>query len=267
MLYNFMFEKFYKVDVLDTSEIYKDLLVLGEKIRPLMTNTHKELNEHYRSGKKLVLEGAQGVLLDIDHGTYPFVTSSNVTTGGVFTGTGLPPQSIDRVLGITKAYTTRVGSGPFPTEMPEGDPIGDLIQDIGKEFGATTGRRRSCGWLDLVSLKYAIETNGVTDICLTKMDVLDTLNKIKVCVAYKTKNEGLITHFPSISEDFDELDPIYETLEGWKSNTFGVNDYSKLPEKALSYIKFIEDFVGVKVTIISTGPDRKHTIKLKDFFI
>jgi adenylosuccinate synthase len=265
-LYNFMFEHFYHSPTLNTEEIYQELLELGQRIKPLMTNTSEELKEKYRNGKNLLLEGAQGVLLDIDHGTYPFVTSSNVTTGGVSTGTGLPPQAVERVLGITKAYTTRVGSGPFPTELPEGDPIGDHIQCIGKEFGATTGRRRSCGWLDLVALKYSVETNGVTDICLTKMDVLDELKEIKICTSYKNKHGESINHFPCIPEDFEGLEPVYETVEGWNSNTFGVSEYSKLPQKALDYIKFIEDFTGVKVTIISTGPDRVHTIQLAKFF-
>jgi len=265
-LYNFMFKNFYNSPTLDVPKVYEELLTLGNKIKPLMTNTSQELRYKYKEGKNLLLEGAQGILLDIDHGTYPFVTSSNVTVGGVSTGTGLPPQAIERVLGITKAYTTRVGSGPFPSELPEGDPIGDHIQEIGKEFGATTGRRRSCGWLDLVALKYAVEVNGVTDICLTKMDVLDQLKEIKVCVAYKTKEGEIVNNFPTIAEDFEGLEPIYETLEGWNSITFGIQKYTELPLKALDYITYIENFIGVKITIISTGADRKHTIVLKDFF-
>lgn len=265
-LYNFMFKNFYDSPTLDVPKVYEELLTLGNKIKPLMTNTSQELRDKYKDGKNLLLEGAQGILLDIDHGTYPFVTSSNVTIGGVSTGTGLPPQAIERVLGITKAYTTRVGSGPFPSELPEGDKIGDHIQEVGKEFGATTGRRRSCGWLDLVALKYAVEVNGVTDICLTKMDVLDELKEIKVCVAYKDKEGKIINNFPTIPEDFEGLEPIYETLEGWNSITFGIQKYTELPLKALDYITYIENFIGVKITIISTGADRKHTITLKDFF-
>jgi adenylosuccinate synthase len=265
-LYNFMFEHYYKYETLNLEEIYQELLVLGKRLEPMLTNTSEELKKIYKWDGNILFEGAQGALLDIDHGTYPFVTSSNVTTGGVSTGTGLPPQAVQQVLGITKAYCTRVGSGPFPSELFEGDPIGDYMQDKGKEFGATTGRRRSCGWLDLVSLKYSIETNGVTDICLTKLDVLDDFDEIKVCTSYKLANGETITHFPSTPEDFEGLTPVYETIEGWKSNTFGVSNYSELPQKAIDYIAFVEKFVGCKATVISTGPDRKHTILLNSFF-
>lgn len=265
-LYNFMFENFYKVEPISEDKVFNELIELGKRIKPMLCNTSAELRGLYKAKKNILLEGAQGALLDIDHGTYPFVTSSNVTTGGAATGTGLPPQAVERVLGITKAYTTRVGSGPFPTELFEGDKIGDHLNSVGKEFGATTGRRRSCGWLDLVALKYSLEVNGVTDICLTKIDVLDALEEIKVCVAYKTKSGEVIEDFPCIPEDFDGLEPIYETLEGWKSTTFGIDQYDKMPQKALDYIKYIEDFTGVKVTVLSTGADRKDTLMLKEFF-
>ena len=265
-LYNFMFENYYKSDTVDFNKVYSELLVLGEKLKPMLTNTAEDLKKQNKNNSKILLEGAQGALLDIDHGTYPFVTSSNVTTGGVFTGTGLSPQSVDCVIGITKAYTTRVGSGPFPTELLEGNKEGDHMQVIGKEFGATTGRRRSCGWLDLVALKFSVETNGVTDICLTKMDVLDEFKEIKVCTKYQLSSGEIIDYFPSIPEDFEKLIPIYENIEGWNSNTFGVDKIENLPQKALDYISYIEDFIGCKITIISTGPDRKHTILLNEFF-
>jgi adenylosuccinate synthase len=265
-LYNFMFEHYYKTDTLDFDTVYNELVILGEHLKDMLTNTSEDLKKQNKNNNKILLEGAQGALLDIDHGTYPFVTSSNVTTGGVFTGTGLPPQSVDCVIGITKAYTTRVGSGPFPTELFEGDQEGDHMQTIGKEFGATTGRRRSCGWLDLVALKFSVETNGVTDICLTKMDVLDEFKNIKVCTKYKLASGETIDYFPSIPEDFEGLIPVYDNIEGWNSNTFGVSNYEELPQKALDYISFIEDFTGCKVTIISTGPDRKHTVLLNTFF-
>lgn len=264
--YNFMFEEYYSNSPLNVEDIYQDLLSIGERLKPLLCDTVQELQSQYKENKKILLEGAQGVLLDIDHGTYPYVTSSNVTAGGVSTGTGLPPKSIDRILGITKAYTTRVGAGPFPTELPKGDFIGDHIQTIGNEFGATTGRRRSCGWLDLVALKHAVDLNGMTDICLTKMDVLDELEEIKVCTAYKTKNGSIINYFPSIEEDFEGLEPIYETLKGWNQKTFGISDYSKLPKEFLDYISFIENYIGTKISIISTSPDRKDTIVLKEMF-
>tara|TARA_B100000700_G_scaffold71271_1_gene79274 strand:- start:41517 stop:42818 length:1302 start_codon:yes stop_codon:yes gene_type:complete len=264
--YNFMFVEYYNSSALNVDNIYQDLLSIGERLKPLLIDTVKELKTQYKERKRLLLEGAQGALLDIDHGTYPYVTSSNVTAGGVSTGTGLPPKSIDRVLGITKAYTTRVGSGPFPTELPKGDPIGDHIQTVGNEFGATTGRRRSCGWFDLVALRHAVDLNGMTDICLTKMDVLDELDEIKVCIAYKTKNGDIIKDFPSVEEDFEGLEPIYETLKGWNKKTYGISKYNDLPQEFLQYIKFIETYIGTKVTIISTSPDRKDTIILKEMF-
>lgn len=265
-LYNFMFENYYNYETLNIDSVYNDLIELGKRIKPLLVNSSEELKEIYRNNGNILLEGAQGSLLDIDHGTYPFVTSSNVTTGGVSTGTGLPPQAINKVLGITKAYCTRVGSGPFPSELFEGDPIGDHMQTKGKEFGATTGRRRSCGWLDLVSLKYSIETNGVTDICLTKLDVLDDFEELKVCVAYELANGEKISHFPSIPEDFEGLKPVYKTVKGWNSNTYGAKNLNELPQEALDYISFIEEFVAAKISIISTSPERNDTIVLTDLF-
>ncbi len=264
--YNFLLEEFYGLDPVDLTTVYEDLLKLSKEIEPMVCDVAKELREHKANGDKVLFEGAQGALLDIDHGTYPYVTSSNVISGGFSIGTGLPPKDIDRVIGITKAYTTRVGAGPFPTELKLGDETGDYIQDKGNEWGATTGRRRMCGWLDLVAIKFAVELNGVTDICLTKVDVLDELGHIKVCVAYKTAEGDLIDYFPSTEDEFVGLEPVYQTLEGWVENTAGLTQESELPEKLKAYIKYIEDYVGVDVTVISTGAERSHTIVKKPFF-
>lgn len=265
-LYNNQFEHFYKVEPVSFDRTYEKLTLLAEFMKDMVSDVAMELKVRTDRNEKILFEGAQGVLLDIDHGTYPFVTSSNVTTGGYSTGTGLSPQSIETVVGITKAYTTRVGAGPFPTELKLGDEIGDHIQEMGNEWGATTGRRRACGWLDLVALKHAVDVNGITDLCITKLDVLDQLKELKVCVAYEDKEGNKITYFPSVNAHFEGLKPIYKNVKGWDEKTFGVNNYEKLPQILLDYIKIIEDFVGIPVSIISTGADRDHTIVLKKLF-
>lgn len=265
--YNFMLKNYYNVDTVNIESVYDELLKISEQIIPLISNVTLELQNIKDQKMNILFEGAQGSLLDIDHGMYPYVTSSNVTTGGVSTGTGLSPQTVQEVIGIVKAYNTRVGAGPFPTAFDLSDEIGNHIQDKGNEWGATTGRRRNCGWLDLVALKSAINTNGVTSLCLTKMDVLDELEEIMVCVEYKDKNGNKINYLPTNPDDYDDLKPVYKKLKGWKVNTFGINDYTMLPTKFLEYIDFIEDYTKVPVQIISTGPDRVHTIILKEFFI
>lgn len=264
--YNFILTKYHNVEPVNLDDVYNELIELSSQIAPMVTHVTKELMDLKNKGENILFEGAQGSLLDIDHGMYPYVTSSNVTTGGVATGTGLPPQTVEYVVGIVKAYNTRVGAGPFPTELNLGDPIGDHIQTKGDEWGATTGRRRACGWLDLVALKSAIATNGVTGLCLTKMDVLDELETIDVCVAYEDENGVEIDFLPTDPDSYDNITPIYVTLDGWKSETYGQTDINKLPQKALDYIAFIEKQVGVKITIISTGPDRKHTMILENPF-
>jgi adenylosuccinate synthase len=264
--YNFILTQYHKAEPLVLEDVYQELLSIADQIRPMITHVTKELMDRVSAGENMLFEGAQGSLLDIDHGMYPFVTSSNVTTGGVATGTGLPPQTVQYVVGIVKAYNTRVGAGPFPTELDLGDKIGDHIQTKGDEWGATTGRRRACGWLDLVALKSAIATNGVTGICLTKMDVLDELKEIKVCTAYKDKDGNELDFLPTDPDAYDDITPVYQTLKGWNCKTAGQTDHSALPQEALDYIEFIEDQVGVKVTIISTGPDRKHTMVLENPF-
>jgi adenylosuccinate synthase len=265
-LYNFMLENYYHVEKVDKKEVYQELLNLADRIRPMVTHVSHELWLKTQRHEKLLFEGAQGSLLDIDHGMYPYVTSSNVTTGGVATGTGLPPQTVEYVVGIVKAYNTRVGAGPFPTELKLGDPVGDHIQEKGNEWGATTGRRRACGWLDLVALKSAINTNGITGLCLTKMDVLDELETIKICVAYKNQDGVELDYLPTDPDDYDDIVPVFKEVKGWNTNTYGETHFDKLPKEALEYIKFIEEYTKTPITIVSTGPDRRHTMVLENPF-
>ena len=238
--------------------IYRDLTAVSEKIGHLITDTSVLLRELRQEGKSILLEGAQGSMLDIDHGTYPFTTSSNTTIGGAVSGSGLPASAIERVTGIVKAYTTRVGEGPFPTELD--DEIGYHLGEAGKEFGTTTGRSRRCGWLDLVVVKHAVELNGITDIALTKVDVLTGLKEIKVCTAYGT-DKGVTQNFPA--EAAGPITPIYESMEGWSeldTDRVVEEGYEGLPKEAKRYIEFIENFLGVRVSMISVGPKREETI-------
>lgn len=228
----------------------------------MVTDTVDLVHAHRKAGDNLMFEGAQGSLLDIDHGTYPFVTSSNTTAGGTATGSGYGPLYLDYVLGITKAYTTRVGSGPFPTELF--DEVGTHLADVGMEKGATTGRPRRCGWFDAAAVKLAIRINSVSGICLTKLDVLDGLETIKVCVGYEGQDEattGLMT-----TDQYSGLKPVYEELPGWKESTAGAKSLDELPENARAYIRFIENAIEAPVDIISTGPDRDETIVLRQPF-
>jgi len=227
------------------------------RLAPLMTDTTSFLNKAIKQKKNILFEGAQGTLLDIDFGTYPFVTSSNTTAGGACTGLGVSPVYIDEVIGVSKAYTTRVGNGPFPTELK--DKTGEHIQQIGNEFGATTGRPRRCGWLDLLILRYSVMINGIKKIALTKLDVLDQLETIKVCVGYKYKNSTL-KEFSTELNVLENCKPLYKNISGWKKDTTGIRDYKKLPQKTKDYIKFIEDQTGTKIFLISTGCKRKETI-------
>jgi len=231
----------------------------GEKLAPYVVDSSLYINNAINQNKKIIMEGAQGVMLDVDHGTYPFVTSSNTVSGGACTGVGIGPHKIDQVIGITKAYVTRVGQGPFPTELQ--DKTGELLRQIGGEYGTTTGRPRRCGWLDLVVLKYAVRVNGITEICLTKLDVLDSLGEIKICTHYKTP-EGLQEEFPLDLDDFSDSEPVYVTLPGWNQDTSQLTEYKDLPENAKAYVKFISDFCGVKIKMISVGTRRRQTIHL-----
>ncbi len=215
------------------------------------------INDALDAGHSVLFEGAQGTMLDIDFGTYPYVTSSNAISGGACTGLGVGPTRINAVAGVTKAYTTRVGSGPFPTEMP--DLEATEVRDRGKEYGAVTGRPRRCGWLDLVVLKYAVRINGISSLVVTKLDVFDTQKEIQVCTGYRYKGTP-VKEMPAAAEDLAEVTPEYRTLPGWQSDTYGVQDAAKLPRAAVDYLKFISDFLGVEIGMISTGPERDATI-------
>src|SRR5271165_4663145 len=242
---------------LDTAGMAEQYLALGERIRPLIADSSELVNDALDAGKSVLFEGAQGTMLDIDFGTYPFVTSSNAISGGACTGLGVGPTRINGVAGVTKAYTTRVGSGPFPTEMP--DLEATEVRDRGKEYGAVTGRPRRCGWLDLVVLRYAVRLNGISSLVLTKLDVFDTQKEIQVCTGYRYQGSP-IKEMPASAEELAEVTPEYRTLPGWQSDTFGVKSAEKLPRAALDYLKFISDFLGVEIGMISTGPDRDATI-------
>ncbi|MEH6650753.1 MAG: adenylosuccinate synthase [Motiliproteus sp.] len=261
--HNFALTQYYKVDAIDYQKTFDDAMAMAEELRPMMIDVTDKLHEYRRNGDNILFEGAQGSLLDIDHGTYPFVTSSNTTAGGVATGSGFGPLYLDYILGITKAYTTRVGSGPFPTELF--DDIGEHLAVKGHEVGATTGRDRRCGWFDAVALRHSVQINSVSGICLTKLDVLDGLKTIKVCVAYQDA-EGNSVPMPGDSEAFEAVVPVYEEMQGWSETTFGAKSMEQLPAAALAYIKRIEELTGTPIDIVSTGPDRNETIVLRSAF-
>ena len=249
---------------LRADEIYDEISPLIERLRPFVCETSHFLSEAKKTKQKILLEGAQATLLDVDHGTYPYVTSSNPTAGGASVGAGIPPHHITGVLGIVRTYATRVGEGPFPTEMIDAEEdMAELIRKRGNEYGSVTRRPRRCGWFDAVATRYAAELNGFDSIALTKLDVLDALAEIKVCVGYEV--EGIrIETFPAVSHDLRIIKPVYETLSGWQSETVGITDFEKLPEKAKEYVRFLSDQVGVEIGLISTGPERDQTIILKD---
>jgi adenylosuccinate synthase len=242
---------------LETAGLLDEYLEIAAHIRGFVVDTCVLLNRALDNGESVLFEGAQGTMLDIDHGTYPYVTSSNATSGGVATGLGVAPTRIQGVVGVTKAYTTRVGSGPFPTEMPDLDA--QAVRERGKEFGAVTGRPRRCGWLDLVVLKYAKMLNGIDSLVVTKLDVFDTQREIQVCVGYKYKGKAL-TEMPALAEEYEHVVPEYKTIPGWCESTYGVKDGAKLPKAALDYLRFIGDFLQVEIGMISTGPERDATI-------
>ena len=261
--HNFVLREYYKAPVIDVQQTLEQGLAHGETLLPLMADVPALLHEYRMAGKRILFEGAQGALLDIDHGTYPFVTSSNTTAGGTATGSGFGPLYLDYVLGITKAYTTRVGSGPFPTELF--DEVGAHLARRGHEFGATTGRPRRCGCFDAVSLREVVRINSVSGLCITKLDVLDGLETINMCIGYEDSS-GHIVGTPRDSADFESLVPIYETVAGWEGSTLGITEWDRLPLNARRYIERIAEVVGVGVDIVSTGPDRTETIILRDPF-
>lgn len=260
--HNFALTQYYKVQAIDYDATFALCQTWAEELKALVVDVTDELETRRQAGENLMFEGAQGTLLDIDHGTYPFVTSSNTTAGGVATGTGLGPLYFDYVLGITKAYTTRVGSGPFPTELF--DDVGEHLGRIGHEFGATTGRARRCGWLDAVALRRAVVLNSMSGICLTKLDVLDGLSEIKIAIDYTLPAGEIKGAYDA--KYYAKVVPVYETLQGWSESTIGITNFDDLPDNAKIYIKRIEALVGCPVDIISTGADRDETIVLRDPF-
>ncbi len=262
--HNFQLQHYYKAEPVDFQQTLDNALAWGEQIRDLVADVPGILHDFRRQGKDIMFEGAQGSLLDIDHGTYPFVTSSNTTAGGTSTGSGFGPLYLDYVLGITKAYTTRVGGGPFPTELF--DDIGKHLAIKGHEFGSTTGRARRCGWFDAVVLRRAVELNSISGLCLTKLDVLDGLETIRLCVDYKFLKPGSIECLSSDAESFGHVEPVYEDMPGWTESTVGARSLDDLPANARAYLKRIEEVVGCPIDIISTGPDREETIVLRHPF-
>lgn len=261
--HNFALTQYYGVDAVDFQRCFDDAMAMGQELLPLMTDVTAELQKYREAGAKILFEGAQGSLLDIDHGTYPFVTSSNTTAGGTATGSGFGPLYLDYVLGITKAYTTRVGGGPFPTELF--DSTGARLAERGHEFGATTGRPRRCGWFDAVALRQAVNINSVSGLCLTKLDVLDGLDTIRICIAYQDA-DGNPLQSPVDAEDYAKVVPMYEDVPGWSESTIGAKSLADLPQAALDYIAKIEAAVGAPIDVISTGPDRVETIVLRHPF-
>ncbi len=258
--HNFVLANYYKQPRVDFQKTLDESLALASRLLPLVADVPRALYEANRAGKNLLFEGAQGSLLDIDHGTYPFVTSSNCVAGAAAAGAGIGPHHLHYVLGITKAYTTRVGSGPFPTELSDG--VGELLRQRGQEFGATTGRPRRTGWYDAAALKRSIQLNGVSGLCITKLDVLDGVEAVKICVGYEV--EGHMSDIlPVGAEELERCVPVYEELPGWQESTVGVKTYKGLPRAARAYLQRIEELCAVPVDLISTGPDREETIVMR----
>ncbi|ACA31917.1 adenylosuccinate synthase [Histophilus somni] len=262
--YNFQLVNYYKVEAVDYQKTLDEVLAVADIITAMVADVTTILDVARKNGDNILFEGAQGTMLDIDQGTYPYVTSSNTTAGGVSTGAGFGPRHIDYVLGIIKAYCTRVGGGPFTTELF--DEVGAEIARKGNEFGAVTGRPRRCGWFDAVAIKRAIQTNSISGFCMTKLDVLDGFREVKICVGYKMPNGEIAEYAPLAAKDWEGVEPIYETLPGWQENTFGITDVNQLPENTRNYIKRIEEVTGVPIAILSTGPDRVETMILNDPF-
>ncbi|MBD3413952.1 MAG: adenylosuccinate synthase [Candidatus Aminicenantes bacterium] len=247
--------------LIDTEKILDEYLKYGEKIKKYLQDVSFLLDEKLKKGASVLFEGAQGTLLDLDHGTYPYVTSSNSTVGGVCTGLGVGPDKVDHVMGVAKAYSTRVGNGPFPTEIH--GAMGTHLQQTGNEFGATTGRPRRCGWLDAMALKYAVRVNGIQKVVLTKSDVLDGLEEIKVCTGYTYKGSK-VESFPTESWILKEVKPLFKVIKGWKNRVQGIHDHSSLPKSFLDYVRFIEDLIQAEVVMISTGAQRKDTVFIQE---
>ncbi len=257
-LHNFMLRNYYNTDTIDFQQVLDETLAQGERVKPLVDDISLLLRNLQAAGKSVLFEGAQGALLDVDLGTYPFVTSSNTTAGNAGTGTGIGPLAFDYVLGITKAYTTRVGSGPFPTELF--DEYGEHLSRVGHEFGAVTGRARRTGWFDAVSLRRSVLHNSVSGLCVTKLDVLDGLDVIRMCVGYRIAGGEISLEPPLLADHYGDCEPVYEDMPGWRDSTVGVTDYNRLPLAARNYLERMQALVGVPLDIVSTGADREHTI-------
>jgi adenylosuccinate synthase len=258
---NVILEKLYNLPPLDPEKVIEEYLKYAEYLKPFVVDSSLKIYEAVQEKKNILFEGAQGTLLDLDHGTYPYVTSSNPIAGGACVGAGVGPTTIDRVIGVAKAYTTRVGEGPFPTEL--NDRVGQLLGDLGAEFGTTTGRRRRCGWFDAVIGRYAVRINGLDCLAITKLDVLDELEEIKVCVAYEIDGE-ICNHFPTNASHFANCKPVYKTLPGWQEDTTGCRSLGDLPKKALTYLKYLAELMKVPIAIVSVGPGRDQTIIVED---
>jgi adenylosuccinate synthase len=263
-LHNFALSGYLHAKPLAFEPIYEHAMKVAEALKPMMADVGYMLHRLSREGGNILFEGAQGTLLDIDHGTYPYVTSSNCVAGNAAAGAGVGPDLLHYILGITKAYTTRVGSGPFPTELPMSEPgsVGHHLSTVGQERGTVTGRPRRCGWLDAAALKRSIIINGVSGLCITKLDVLDKLPEIKVCVGYELRGQK-IDILPLDADDIAQCTPIYDAFAGWTESTFGVTQWSKLPRNAQRYLERVQDFIGAPIDMVSTGPDREHTILLR----
>ncbi|MFT5226044.1 MAG: adenylosuccinate synthase [Polaribacter sp.] len=261
--HNFTLEHYFKVEPLDYHQVLKDALQQADEIRAMVGDIPAILHEMRAQGEKIMFEGAQGALLDIDHGTYPYVTSSTTTAGGAAAGSGVGPRDLEYIVGIVKAYTTRVGSGPFPTELD--DACGQHMGVKGHEFGATTGRKRRCGWLDMVSLNRSLKINSVSGLCITKLDVLDGLETLKIAVAYRYKGQE-ITNPPAGADNYEACEPVYIEMPGWQESTYGMQSYDDLPAAAKAYLEKIKALSGVPIDIVSTGPDRVETIVLRHPF-
>src|SRR5437870_6936998 len=254
----------YGGEKLNAQAIFDEMFWLTERLGPFIGDTTHFLNVAATGGQSILLEGAQATLLDVDHGTYPFVTSSSTTAGGAIIGTGLAPHRLTGVLGIVRTYTTRVGEGPFPTEMLKGEAeLGQLIRERGREYGASTGRPRRCGWFDAFATRYAAEINGFTSVALTKLDVLDALDEIKVCVGDRLDGET-VESLPAVAQDLRRIEPVYETLPGWRSSTVGTTELNALPVAAREYVNFLSNRIGVQIGLVSTGPERSQTIIVRD---
>jgi adenylosuccinate synthase len=261
--HNFVLEKYFGAPAVDPSKVIEETLQLADRLRPMITDVSYKLNKVMAAGQRLLFEGAQGTLLDVDHGTYPYVTSSNTVAGAAAAGAGVAPQRLDYVLGITKAYSTRVGSGPFPTEL--NDQTGAHLREKGQEFGSVTGRPRRCGWFDAAGLKRAVQLNGTTGLCITKLDVLDGLPTVRLNTGYRMGGES-IDILPYGAEAVSRCEPVYEDFPGWSESTFGVCKWEQLPANARRYLERLSEVLGVAIDLISTGPDRDQTVVLRHPF-